>query len=292
MFIKNGKSLFGNTGLIISLIILCVLLYFSYNKCYIGPTETFDCITDPTDPSCMTTTPAITNVPIPTTLLKTPPPKNVRINITGGTITVNFTIDYTSDKDIPIKFVIVLVQYDINKKNTGNKFIMINESEINSSVTVNSETINTNMCVLSNGQPICNYVFENIDIRDTSGNLYYYKLGISSIYNNGYNSPFITSYNINSPDDMFTLDSSTDNQNKMYSDFLLYQKGQAQNGKVSANVYDTTIATADGQYELIKSQLGNYPDDLLLDQQTVNQGTLNDLVDKSMAQAMLNVNVI
>jgi hypothetical protein len=287
MFIKTGKSLFGNTGLIISLIILCVLLYLSYNKCYIGSIENFDCITDPSDPSCTATTPT----PIPTALLKTPPPKNVRINITGGTITVNFTIDYTLDKDIPIKFVIVLVQYDSNKKNTGNKFVMSNESAINSSVTVNSETINTNMCVLSNGQPVCTYVFENIDIRDPTGNLYYYKLGISSIYNNGYNSPFITSYNINSPDDMFTLDSSTDNQNKMYSDFLLYQKGQAQNGKISANVYDNTISTADGQYELIKSQLGNYPDDLLLGQQTVDQGTLNDLVDKSMAQALLNVNV-
>jgi hypothetical protein len=56
-------------------------------------------------------------------------------------------------------------------------------------------------------------------------------------------------------------------------------------------VYDNTISTADGQYELIKSQLGNYPDDLLLGQQTVDQGTLNDLVDKSMAQALLNVNV-
>ena len=102
MFIKNGKSLFGNTGLIISLIILCVLLYFSYNKCYIGPTETFDCITDPTDPICMTTIPAPVSTPIPTTLLKTPPPKSVIINITGVTVTVNFTIDYTSKLNIPI----------------------------------------------------------------------------------------------------------------------------------------------------------------------------------------------
>ena len=59
----------------------------------------------------------------------------------------------------------------------------------------------------------------------------------------------------------------------------------------SAIAYNSTISTADGQYELIKSQLGNYPDNLLLDSQTVNNGTLADLVDKSMAQAIINVNV-
>ena len=36
MFIIDGKSLFGNNGLILSLCILLILLYFSYNKCYIN----------------------------------------------------------------------------------------------------------------------------------------------------------------------------------------------------------------------------------------------------------------
>jgi hypothetical protein len=36
MFIKDGKTLFGNSGLIFSLLILLILLYFSYNKCYIN----------------------------------------------------------------------------------------------------------------------------------------------------------------------------------------------------------------------------------------------------------------
>jgi hypothetical protein len=56
---------------------------------------------------------------------------------------------------------------------------------------------------------------------------------------------------------------------------------------ISAN----KISTPDGQYELIKSQLGNYPDNLFLDSQTINKNSLSDLVDKSMAQALLNVNV-
>ena len=147
------------------------------------------------------------------------------------------------------------------------------------------------MCSISNGKPVCQYVFNNIDVRDLSGNLYYYRLGVSSVFDNNYNSPFVMPYNINSLDKMFTIDTSIEYQSKMYTDFLDYKKGQLQPGNLSANVYDNTISTADGQYELIKSQLGNYPDNLLLEQQTVNQDSLNDLVDKTMAQAILNVNI-
>jgi hypothetical protein len=38
MFIKDGKSIFGNVGLLISLIILAIMLFFSYNRC-IAPFE-------------------------------------------------------------------------------------------------------------------------------------------------------------------------------------------------------------------------------------------------------------
>ena len=51
------------------------------------------------------------------------------------------------------------------------------------------------------------------------------------------------------------------------------------------------ISTADGKYELIKSQLGNYPDNLLLDEQTINKTSLSDLVDKNMSNGILNINV-
>ena len=56
-------------------------------------------------------------------------------------------------------------------------------------------------------------------------------------------------------------------------------------------INNSTISTADGKYELIKSQLGNYPDNLLLDSQTVNDTSLNDLLDKTMAQGIINLNV-
>jgi len=146
------------------------------------------------------------------------------------------------------------------------------------------------MCSLSsNNRPTCQYVFNNLDIRDDSGNLYYYKLGVSAVYSETYNSPFVMPQNISSPDNKFTLDSSAEQQSQLFTNFLEYKNAKA--NQPSANIYDTTIATADGQYELIKSQLGNYPDNLTLEYDDISSGTLSDLIDKSMAQGILNVKV-
>ena len=51
------------------------------------------------------------------------------------------------------------------------------------------------------------------------------------------------------------------------------------------------MLTADGQYEIIKSQLGNYPSNLLMDPTSEQQNSLSDIVDKSLAHGILNVNV-
>ena len=52
MFIKDGKTLFGNTGLILAIIILVLLLIFSYNKCYKQPEPfTFSRFADATNPN-------------------------------------------------------------------------------------------------------------------------------------------------------------------------------------------------------------------------------------------------
>jgi len=290
MFISTGKSLFGNTGLIISLLILLVLVYLSYNKCYVNSIDGFDCL-DPqsTDPLC---------IPSPSSTVANnllTPPKNLRIQISGNSIVISFTIDTTISNIIPKSFIIVLAQYDNNKINTGNnKFYLSNESIINTNVSTQTDLVN-NLCTIVDGLPYCKYIYNNIDINDKSGNPYYYKLGVSAIYNindKSSNSSYITPYNISSNDKMFTLNSSVDSQNNQYQNFLEYQKsqqGQTNQSSISANTYGDTISTADGQYELIKSQLGNYPDNLLLESQTVDKGTLSDLVDKSMAQALLNI---
>jgi len=274
MFITNGKSLFGNIGLIISLLILIILVYMSYNKCYVSNVEQFDITT-------------------PNTLQ---PPQNLSIKITGGNVIVNFTIDNSSNKILPDSFIIVLAQYDNKKNNTGNnKIFLSNEYVLNTNVQ-NTSSVGgpqTNLCAISNGKPICQYTYSNLDVRDISGNLYYYKLGVAALYNN-VNSLYVTPYNVLNSDKLFTLDSSTEIQNKQFSDYLNY-KNRINNNSNSPNdnskLYSGTISTADGKYELIKSQLGNYPDNLIIESQTIDSGTLSDIVDKSMAQGILNLNV-
>ena len=289
MFINDGKSLFGHTGLVISLCILIILLYFSYNKCYVynldtnNNTITNNTINDNT----------INNNKIETYAnfidkenVKLPVPSNVRLLINGGDLTVNFTLSNIKGVKTPTKFMVVLAQYDINKKNNfNNKFILSNEYEMTSSVGVNQLDYQTNLCTLVNSIPKCQYIFKNVNITDSAGNLYYYKIGISAIYDNDYNTPLIMPYNVNSADKLFTINISIDNQNKNYTNFLKTQN------KSNYNVYDNTISTADGKYEMIKAELGNYPENLMIDDLSINKNLLNDLVDKTMAHGIINIDV-
>ena len=267
MFIYNGKSLFGNKGLFIAILILLILVYFSYNKCYNN--NKINYINNNNNNNIDTF--------IAPSFLQ---PTDVRIYITNGDIIVKFSIDNSITNQIPTSFIIVLAQYDSNKNNTGNnKFYLSNETILNPSLEKNNKSEN-HTCNIVDGIPECQYVFNDIDSRDANNNIYYYKLGISAIYKGG-DSPYATPYNVSSTDKMFTTITTIDNQNSTV-------KPQT---TISANTYNNTISTADGQYELIKSQLGNYPDNLFLDSQTINNNSLSDLLDKSMAQALLNVNV-
>jgi len=283
MFIYNGKSLFGNAGLIISLIILVILLYFSYKKCYINDIDTFEGESEDTQSND------------DSTLI---PPSNVRITINGSSIIVKFTVDNSSTDVLPKSFIIVLAQYNSDKINTGNnKFYLSNETIFNpnlknisnpTSLNLSNSTIE-NICNIVDSFPVCQYAFKNIDIKDNYGNLYYYKIGISAIYPNG-NSKYVTPYNINSANKMFSLTNTIDKQNIENTNLQECVQSKNNNSAISST-YNDTILTADGQYELIKSQLGNYPDNLFLESEKINKGSLADLVDKSMAQALLNVNV-
>ena len=288
MFIKTGNTIFGNKGLIISLFLLIVLVYLSYNKCYkndvndiinmndLKPTnnfkniENFECTTGDED-DCITL----------------PKPDNVRIFIDTGSIALNFTLDNKNDIRKPTNFIVVLAQYDHNKKNTGNnKFYLSNEYTLNASIVATTSNYQTNICNIVNGETKCGYKFKNLDVRDEAGKVFFYKIGISAMYDN-YNTSFIMPYNVNTKDKLFTIDSTTDVQNQQYSDFLKYQETLNIN-KLDLN---NTISTADGKYELIKAQLGNYPDNLLLDELKISKSDLNDLVDKTMANGIININV-
>ena len=301
MFIKDGKSLFKNTGLIVSLLILIILLVLGYKKC--SAPELFE--GESTSSS--------------TQVQATPAPQNVRISIANNSVSVNFTVDISNKLPIPTKFIIVVAQYDNTLQNTGNnKYFLSNENElinngfgsgsgsgfgsgsgsgsgssisssIGASILASAQTSHAKLCTLINGLPSCSYTFTNLDTLDESGNLYYYKLGVSAVYDWG-NSSFITPYNLYSANKLFTLDTSIDQQTNVYNQFLQYKQHQKQLGQ-PLGVLSNGSGSTDGQYELIKSQLGNYPSNLLLDPTSATQALLSDLVDKSMAQGILNVNI-
>ena len=109
MFINDGKSLFGNKGLICSLIIILILLYFSYTKClnkmnYINNTNIN--INDTNDTNNYNT--------IIEPFFETdnesylPKPENVRINLEGNNIIVKFTMSKIMGIKTPSKFILVL----------------------------------------------------------------------------------------------------------------------------------------------------------------------------------------
>ena len=295
MFLKDGKSILGNVGLVVSIAILVILLMFSYNKCMaVGTSVGAEGFADPLPVATTTTT--IPNATTPNT--QYPPPQNPRINISGSTLTLNFTVSPTAGTPTPIQFMVVLVQYDSLLNPTGNnRFYISNENIINpgsnatggnnASINANIPVANTSLCQLINGSPACQYVFNNLDVVDTNGKPYYYKIGVSAVYGQG-NSPFVLPYNVINSNGIFSLSSSLDAQNNQFSDYIKYRQTQTH---ASSRNYNSTVASPDGQYELIKAQLGGYPSNLVMDPNSAKQNTLADLVDKSMAQAMLNVNV-
>lgn len=294
MFINDGKSLFGNIGLVISIIILITLLFFSYNKCMAPAT---DGLTGIGQNHVEAFNPTMANSQ--SSAESYPPPQNIRVNISGGTVTLNFTVDISTGNPIPTKFMVVLVQYDSNLKPTGNnKFYISNEYKINTSVsslssnssTTGSQLTGNNICELINGVPTCQYVFNNLDMIDTASLPFYYKIGISAVYDSG-NSAFTTPYNIINQNHLFTLTSALDTQNNQFADYIKYKQMQSAPGLNAGTGFSSTTATADGQYELIKSQLGGYPSNLVMDSTSAKQNLLSDLVDRSMSGALLNVNV-
>ena len=287
MFINKGESLLNNKGILFAIVILILILIINYNKCYIN--------TNTNENSLVNNINNINNIEkftINTNIYSIP--KDVRIKIDNSEILITFNINNIFEKKTPTGFMIILAQYDYNKKNmNNNKFYVSNEYELSSSVSIDLTNYQTNICTLENGNPRCEYKFKNLPIRDDKNKLYYYKIGVSSIYKTNtdtLSSEFILPYNVSTDDKLFTIEATTEVQNQKYNDFLEYQQGLTNSSK-NINIYDNVISTSDGRYELIKAQLGNYPDNLIIEDQTISKSSLSDLVDKTMAEGIININV-
>ena len=296
MFINKGESILNNKGIIISICILILILLFNYNKCYtitsIANKHTNENNNENNIKNNNNKINNIENFIVNENNYAIP--SDVRIKIENSEILINFNINNIFEKKSPTGFMIILAQYDYNKKNmNNNKFYVSNEYELSSSVSIDLQNYQTNICSLDNGNPICEYKFKNLQIRDDKNKLYYYKIGVSALYKTNQDtlsSDFILPYNVNTDDKLFTIEATTEVQTKKYNNFLEYQQGLNQSSK-NTNIYDSVISTPDGRYELIKTQLGNYPDHLIIDNQTISKSSLSDLVDKTMAEGIVNINV-
>lgn len=275
----------SNIGIIAALAVLFIVLILNYNRCYVNINENFDVpVLD------VETVPQITNVPsqlsTPVSTSKYPNPKNVRVNVTPTSCTLNFNVDISQNVPIPEKFIVVLAQYDKNKKYLGsNKFYLSDEYALGNRQALNPE-LHQNLCSIVNGLPTCSYTFNNLTATDVNGDAYLYKIGVSAIYSDG-NSDFVLPSNI--MNSFFILDTNIDAQTQEYQDFLKYKTAvqETKTNIMSSNM----ISTADGQYEMIKNQLGNYPDNLEISNEEIRSNTLADLIDKSMSLGKIIVKV-
>lgn len=222
------------------------------------------------------------------------PPSNVVLTIIDEN-TINVKFNYAVGSEIPNKFVAVLAKY-VNQNGVLNhvgdaQFIISDE-------TVSDGT--TNMCTLLDNQMSCQHTFAGINSRDQHGNPYLFKLGIAAVSNGDF-SPFATPNNIGVGNIFFVTTKSASYINNIVNAANTVTSNPSQlsdiiNGNGSNNMLGGSsgsggMSTADGQYSMIASQLGGYPNNLVMDQQVANANLLSDLVNKSFSNGVINVKV-
>lgn len=150
----------------------------------------------------------------------------------------------------------------------------------------------------------CNYVFENLEDKDSVGNFYYYKLGIGMIYNSGSgtstqeNISNIYTYKFGTGGKLtyFKLDNSLEEQERLLrrleeieQNSILSQKEK--NKPVQPMVEDSNVNPMDAYMKMLEPHIGNYPDEFTLREQDVKDLSLADYLNKSLSRGTINVDV-
>jgi len=203
----------SNIGIIAALLVLFVVLILNYNRCYVSPYENF--VVPDVELNTIPQTTMTNEVP---TIIQSryPKPINVRVSVTPSSCTLNFSIDISNNAKLPEKFIVVLAQYDKNKKYLGsNKFYLSDEYALGNRQAVNPE-LHQNLCSIVNGLPSCSYTFNNLSSTDMNGDAFLYKIGVSAIYKDG-NSDFVSPSNI--VNNYFILDTNIEVQTQEYQDY-------------------------------------------------------------------------
>jgi hypothetical protein len=211
-------------------------------------------------------------------------PYNVQIKIINeSTVSVNFNYDTTINT--PDKFLLVLAKYTNDNgvmKRVGDSQFMISDEK--------SSSGSNKICTLIGKRMKCEHVFTGINSRDASGNPYMFKIGVSAVTGENI-SNFATPSNIGTNNMYFT---TTKTANAIANIWDAATKQDANIlGSMGGGLGDNSSGSygAGGQFELIKNQLGGYPDNLVMDKNIAESNLLTDLLDKSMTNGVLNVNV-
>jgi hypothetical protein len=196
----------------------------------------------------------------------------LKIHPSNNEIDIVFNVD-PSQKDID-HFLIVLAKYDYKRNLVGHLKVH---------TSVESGASKKNICYMDAGVRKCNYTLTDIDHIDSDGNILYYRVSVIPVDINGISGSYVEptypgGYS------HFLMSKSEKEMDKV----IKKVKEMEHTEKQRAVLHDEIVSNVGGEYEYLKKQLGNYPNNLLLD---TNKNTLNDLVNKSMALGEINLDM-
>jgi len=196
----------------------------------------------------------------------------IKIHPDKNELDVTFNVD-PAQKDIG-HFLIVLAKYDYKRNLIGHLKVHTSSE---------SDESNKNICYMDRGVRKCNYTLTDIDHIDSDGNVLYYRISVIPVDKNG------TSGNYVEPTypggySHFVMSKSEKEMDKIIK--KVREMEQSENKR--KELHEEIVSNAGGEFEYLKKQLGNYPDNLILD---TNKHTLRELVNKSMALGEINVDM-
>ena len=210
--------------------------------------------------------------------LEKPTNVKVKVNLDTSSIILSFKYNKNTSGYTPEKYLVVLAKY-LDDVETGERK-RIGDSQFSIS-DESSASINNKMCTKIGNIITCEHTFANINSRDNQGNPYLFKVGVAAILGDNI-SDFATPSNIGMGNEFF----------KMVNDINENVNNSVMDSSTVKEVSDYGSYGATGSYiDMLKSQLGGYPNNLVMDKNISDANTLSDLIDNTFAHGTININV-
>jgi hypothetical protein len=176
------------------------------------------------------------------------------------------------------QFVIVIMQYTHEMEPIGELKILVSDEAKDTAICQKNTTNTGYNCGMT-------HTFSHIIPRDKYNNLYYYRVGVAAINKCGDISDFVEPYNV-----------SLRNEKRLFAMTTLNNSSTAAQQQQHTNSNDIAGDTMiyDGiepQFHHLSKQLGGYPYQALVTGKSAQQNLLGDLLDQSLADNIVNINV-